>query len=75
MAGSIGAYDHGDSPGSTFWFELPRDAQPGKVTLQPQPYLNELLAPTEELESIPDGKDGKEETQGNTLLIVDDNKV
>lgn len=72
--GSIGAYDHGDSPGSTFWFELPRDAQPGKVTLQPQPYLNELLAPTEELESIPDGKDGKEETQGNTLLIVDDNK-
>ena len=50
------------------------DAQPGKVTLQPQPYLNELLAPTEELESIPDGKDGKEETQGNTLLIVDDNK-
>jgi DNA-binding response OmpR family regulator/nitrogen-specific signal transduction histidine kinase len=72
--GSIGAYDHGDSPGSTFWFELPRDTQPGKVTLQPQPYLNELLAPTEELESIPDGKDGKEETQGNTLLIVDDNK-
>ena len=72
--GSIGAYDHGDMSGSTFWFELPRDTQPGKVTLQPQPYLNELLAPTEELESIPDGKDGKEETQGNTLLIVDDNK-
>lgn len=72
--GSIGAYDHGDSPGSTFWFELPRDTQPGKVTLQPQPYLNELLAPTEELESTPDGLSGKEETRSDTLLVVDDNK-
>ena len=72
--GSIGAYDHGGSPGSTFWFELPRDTQPGKVTLPPQPYLNELLAPTEEIESTPEGTSGKVETQGNTLLFVDDNK-
>lgn len=73
--GGIGAYDRGDISGSTFWFELPRDMQPGKVTLQPQPYLNELLAPTEEVESIPDEAAGQqEETLNNTLLIVDDNK-
>lgn len=72
--GSIGAYDHGDMPGTTFWFELPRDLQPGKVTLQPRPYLNELLAPTQETESTPGGMPRKEDTQGRTLLIVDDNK-
>lgn len=72
--GSIGAYDHGDMSGSTFWFELPRDIQPGKVTLQPQAYLNELLAPTQEVESIPSDMLNKEDTQNCTLLIVDDNK-
>ena len=60
--------------GSTFWFELPRDIQPGKVTLQPQAYLNELLAPTQEVESIPSDMQNKEDTQNCTLLIVDDNK-
>lgn len=72
--GSIGAYDHETAPGATFWFELPRNVQPGKVTLQPQPYLNELLAPTQEVESIPEETAVKEETMNNTLLIVDDNK-
>ena len=72
--GSIGAYDHGNMSGSTFWFELPRDIQPGKMTLQPQAYLNELLAPTQEVESIPDDMQKKEDTQSCTLLIVDDNK-
>lgn len=71
--GSIGAYDHEDMPGATFWFELPKDLQPGKVTLQPQPYLNELLAPTQEIESAPDGMLHKEDTLNSTLLIVDDN--
>ena len=60
--------------GSTFWFELPRDIQPGKVTLQPQAYLNELLAPTQEVESIPNDMLYKEDTKNCTLLIVDDNK-
>ena len=72
--GSIGAYDHEEIPGATFWFELPKDLQPGKVTLQPQPYLNELLAPTQEIESTPDGMLHKEDTLNSTLLIVDDNK-
>lgn len=72
--GSIGAFDHGNISGSTFWFELPRDIRPGKMTLQPQAYLNELLAPTQEVESIPDGTFHKEEMPNYTLLIVDDNK-
>ena len=71
--GSIGAYDHSDAPGATFWIELPRDIQPGKITLQPQAYLNELLAPTQEIESIPDNLSAQEDTQAHTLLIVDDN--
>lgn len=72
--GDIGAFDHGSIAGATFWFELPRNIQPGKVTLQPQAYLNELLAPTQEVESIPNGANNKEETLNSTLLIVDDNK-
>ena len=44
------------------------------MTLQPQAYLNELLAPTQEVESIPDDMQKKEDTQSCTLLIVDDNK-
>lgn len=71
--GSIGAYDHGDTPGATFWFELPCDIPPGKITLQPQAYLNELLAPTQEIESNPEVSSGPEDTQERTLLIVDDN--
>ncbi|MDO4164150.1 MAG: response regulator [Bacteroides sp.] len=83
--GSIGAYDHGNRPGATFWFELPRNLQPGKVTLRPQAYLNELLAPTKEFETLPsEGTTSPESptseavtpeaTQAYTLLIVDDNK-
>lgn len=71
--GTIGAYDHKELPGSTFWFEIPRNIHPGKITLQPQPYLNELLAPTQEVESIPDVVANSEDTQERTLLIVDDN--
>lgn len=71
--GSIGAYDHENAAGATFWFELPRDIQPGKITLQPQPYLNELLAPTQEIESIPNESANQEDTLERTLLIVDDN--
>ena len=47
--GSIGAYDHQEFPGATFWFEIPRNIQSGEITLQPHPYLNELLAPTQEI--------------------------
>lgn len=71
--GSIGANDHKDIPGATFWFEMPLNIQPGKITLQPQPYLNELLAPTQEVESIPNEIVNPEDTQERTLLIVDDN--
>lgn len=78
--GSIGVYENCSIPGnhaaigSTFWFELPINVKPGKVTLQPQPYLNELLASTEEIESLPDETMYYEETQKCTLLIVDDNR-
>ncbi len=72
--GSISAYDHGSEPGATFWFELPGNIPPGKLTLQPQPYLNELLASSQETETMPDGFLGKDERQNCTLLIVDDNK-
>lgn len=71
--GSIGAYDHGELPGATFWFELPRDIQPGKITLQPQAYLNELLAPTQEIEGVPENSPAPEDTQDRTMLVVDDN--
>ena len=71
--GSIGAYDHENAAGATFWFELPRDIQPGKITLQPQPYLNELLAPTQEIESPPSETTSQADTQERTILIVDDN--
>lgn len=71
--GSIGAYDHQEFPGATFWFEIPRNIQSGEITLQPHPYLNELLAPTQEVESIPDAGDNQENTKEHTLLIVDDN--
>lgn len=71
--GSIGAYDHGEQPGATFWFEIPLDIPPGKIILQPQPYLNELLAPTQDFESVPNEAEVLENTQERTLLIVDDN--
>ena len=74
--GNIGAYDNGnyENAGATFWFELPLDIKPGNITLHPQEYLNELLAPTQETESIPEKQDENETIQNRTLLIVDDNK-
>ena len=73
--GSIGAYDHSDTgqSGSTFWIELPTHLQPGSVTLEPQAYLNELLAPTQDLESRPETSE-EVDTTAYTLLVVDDNK-
>lgn len=71
--GSVGAYDHGNTPGATFWFELPCDIQLGKITLQPQSYLNELLAPIQEIESIPKETSTQANTKECNLLIVDDN--
>lgn len=72
--GHIGAYDNNGTCGATFWFELPLNAQPGKQTLQPQPYLNELLASVEEVENVPNEAPDQKETENSTLLIVDDNK-
>lgn len=71
--GGIGAYDNGDT-GATFWFELPADIQPGNITLRPQEYLNELLAPTQGSEDITEKEDENADTKSQTLLIVDDNK-
>lgn len=71
--GSIGAYDHENAAGATFWFELPRDIRPGKITLQPQPYLNELLAPTQDIETSPSEIASQTDTQERTILVVDDN--
>ena len=93
--GSIGAYDNaeigksgengnGGEAGATFWFELPRDIQPGNITLSPQAYLNELLAPAQgsEIEALPEtdktdksiGDSSDSDTKNRTLLVVDDNK-
>lgn len=71
--GNIGAYDNGNV-GATFWFEIPFYLQPGKITLRPQEYLNELLAPTQETETIPTEQEDRGETRNHTLLVVDDNK-
>ena len=74
--GNIGAYDNKNfgSPGATFWFELPLNTEPGNITLHPQEYLNTLLAPTQETESIPKQQEENKTAQSHTLLIVDDNK-
>ena len=74
--GNIGAYDNKNfgSPGATFWFELPLNTEPGNITLHPQEYLNTLLAPTQETESIPKQQEENKTAPSHTLLIVDDNK-
>ena len=74
--GNIGAYDNKNfgSPGATFWFELPLNTEPGNITLHPQQYLNTLLAPTQETESIPEQQEENKTAPSHTLLIVDDNK-
>ena len=74
--GNIGAYDNKNfgSPGATFWFELPLNTEPGNITLHPQEYLNTLLAPTQETESIPEQQEENKTAPNHTLLVVDDNK-
>ena len=74
--GNIGAYDNKNfgSPGATFWFELPLNTEPGNITLHPQEYLNTLLAPTQETESIPEQQEENKTAPSHTLLVVDDNK-
>ena len=71
--GSLGALNNVESAGSTFWFELPLNIKPGKLILQPQPYLNELLASAENIESVPDEPTFRSETKDYTILVVDDN--
>lgn len=71
--GSIGAYDN-EGTGATFWFELPLDIQPGNITLHPQAYLNELLAPVQETETLPEQQEENTDPHSQTLLVVDDNK-
>lgn len=73
QGGSVGALNNVDSAGSTFWLELPLNIKPGKLILQPQPYLNELLASTENIESVPDQSTFRSETRDYTILVVDDN--
>ena len=58
----------------TFWFELPLNTEPGNITLHPQEYLNTLLAPTQETESIPKQQEENKTAPNHTLLVVDDNK-
>ena len=45
--GKIGASDN-VGKGATFYFELPSDLQPEKVSCESKPYLNELFNDTEE---------------------------
>lgn len=73
QGGSVGALNNVESAGSTFWFELPLNIKPGKLILQPQPYLNELLASAENIESVPDEPTFRSETKDYTILVVDDN--
>lgn len=73
--GRIGAYDNGEKPGSTFWIELPTRRESGEVQVQPQPYLNELLASTQEVESVPQARESdKSLLAPRSILIVDDNQ-
>ena len=72
--GSIGAYDHAEGPGATFWFELPLHLQPSEVAVQPQAYLNDLLASVENVENVPNEVIYHDETHEKTLLVVDDNQ-
>lgn len=74
QGGRIGAYDRTDGPGATFWFELPLNMQPSEVAIQPQAYLNELLASVENVENVPDEQPYREETREKSLLVVDDNE-
>lgn len=74
QGGCIGAFDRSDGPGATFWFELPVDLQPSKVAVQPQAYLNDLLASVENVENVPDEVPYREETKEKRLLVVDDNQ-
>lgn len=71
--GNIGAYDNEDT-GATFWFELPTDIVPGNITLHPQAYLNELLAPMQDTESPIPAQDEKDSCKLQTVLVVDDNR-
>lgn len=71
--GSIGAHDN-KATGATFWFELPTNIQPGNITLHPQAYLNELLAPIQETESLTIEAEEKDDCKSQTVLVVDDNK-
>lgn len=73
QGGSVGALNNVESASSTFWFELPLNIKPGKLILQPQPYLNELLASAENIESVPDEPTFRSETKDYTILVVDDN--
>lgn len=72
--GSIGAFDHVDGPGATFWFELPLSLQPSEVSVQPQAYLNDLLASVNQVQNVPATLPYREETKEKCLLIVDDNQ-
>ena len=69
--GNIGAYDNKNfgSPGATFWFELPLNTEPGNITLHPQEYLNTLLAPTQETESIPEQQEENKTAPSHALLL------
>ena len=76
QGGHIGAYDNGDKPGATFWVELPVRIQPEEIHVKAQPYLNELLASTQEVESVPQAAKtaGKAPIDPHSILIVDDNQ-
>lgn len=67
--GKIGASDN-VGKGATFYFELPSDLQPEKVSCESKPYLNELFNDTEE--KLVSNNESSIDTKKYTVLVVDD---
>ena len=68
--GRIGAFDHGEAPGATFYFDLPcLQGMTTVINCQPKPYLNELLHLEDPVKSEPETSGAKK----YSVLIVEDN--
>lgn len=68
--GRIGAFDNGEAPGATFYFDLPcLQGMTTVINCQPKPYLNELLHLEDPVKSEPETSGAKK----YSVLIVEDN--
>lgn len=68
--GRIGAFDNGEAPGATFYFDLPcLQGMTTVINCQPKPYLNELLHLEDPVKSEPEMYGVRK----YSVLIVEDN--